>query len=34
MRDVIEAMLAKLKTKSLGEINAFADSILPKFIQI
>lgn len=30
MRDVIEAMLAKLKTKSLGEINAFADSILPK----
>ena len=30
MRDVIEAMLAILKTKSLGEINAFADSILPK----
>lgn len=30
MRDVIEAMLAKLKTKSLGEINEFADSILPK----
>lgn len=30
MRDVIEAMLNKLKTKSLGEINNFADEILPK----
>ena len=30
MRDVIEAMLNKLKTKSLGEINSFADEILPK----
>lgn len=30
MRDVIEAMLAKLKTKSIGEINSFADEILPK----
>lgn len=30
MRTVIEAMFAKLKTKSLGEINDFADQILPK----
>ena len=30
MRTVVEAMFDKLKTKSLGEINAFADSILPK----
>ena len=30
MRTVIEAMLSKLKTKSIGEINALADSILPK----
>lgn len=30
MRDVIEAMLNKLKTKSIGEINAFADAMLPK----
>ncbi len=30
MRVVIEAMLAKLKTKSLGEINSFMDNILPK----
>ena len=30
MRTVVEAMFNKLKTKSLGEINAFADSILPK----
>lgn len=30
MRTVIEAMLNKLKTKSIGEINALADSILPK----
>lgn len=30
MRTVIEAMLTKLKTKSLTEINAFADAILPE----
>lgn len=30
MRDVIEAMVNKLKTKSIGEINTFADKILPK----
>lgn len=30
MRTVIEAMLKKLKTKSLTEINSFADSILPQ----
>ncbi len=30
MRTVIEAMLAKLKTKSIGEINSFMDHILPK----
>lgn len=30
MRDVIEAMLNKLKTKSLGKINEFADVMLPK----
>ena len=30
MRDVIEAMLNKLKTKSITEINSFADKILPK----
>ena len=30
MRTVIEAMLAKLKTRSLGQINAFADAILPQ----
>ena len=30
MRTVVEAMFNKLKTKSLGEINAFADNILPK----
>ena len=30
MRDVLTAMLAKLKTKSIGEINKFADNILPK----
>lgn len=29
MRTVIEAMFSKLKTKSLAEINSFADSILP-----
>ena len=29
MRTVIEAMFAKLKTKSVGQINAFADKILP-----
>lgn len=29
MRTVIEAMLTKLKTKSLTQINAFADKILP-----
>lgn len=29
MRTVIEAMFAKLKTKNIGEINAFADKILP-----
>lgn len=29
MRTVIEAMFAKLKTKSIGEINNFADKILP-----
>lgn len=29
MRTVIEAMFTKLKTKSVGEINAFADKILP-----
>ena len=30
MRTVIEAMLKKLKTKNLTEINSFADSILPQ----
>ena len=30
MRDVLTAMLAKLKTKSLSEINKFADKILPE----
>lgn len=30
MRDVIEAMLKKLKTKSIGEINSLMDKILPK----
>ena len=30
MRTVIEAMFAKLKTRSLGQINAFADAILPQ----
>ena len=30
MRDVIEAMLAKLKTKNVGEINKLANQILPK----
>ena len=30
MRTVIEAMLTKLKTKSLAEINKIADSILPE----
>ena len=30
MRTVIEAAFNKLKTKSLSEINAFADTILPK----
>ena len=30
MRDVIEAMLKKLKTKSVGEINNLMDKILPK----
>lgn len=30
MRTVIEAMVNKLKTKGLGEINDFADKILPK----
>ena len=30
MRTVIEAMLTKLKTKSLTQINSFADVILPK----
>lgn len=30
MRTVIEAMLKKLKTKSLTEINSFADVILPQ----
>lgn len=30
MRDVITAMLAKLKTKSIGEINDLLDQILPK----
>lgn len=29
MRTVIEAMFSKLKTKSLSEINSFADAILP-----
>ena len=29
MRTVVEAMFTKLKTKSIGEINAFADKILP-----
>ncbi len=28
MRDVIEAMVKKLKTKSLGELNSFADKML------
>lgn len=30
MRDVITAMLAKLKTKNVSEINKIADQILPK----
>ena len=30
MRDVITAMLAKLKTKSVSEINKIADKILPQ----
>lgn len=30
MRDVVEAMLKKLKTKSVGEINNLMDTILPK----
>lgn len=30
MRDVIEAMLKKLQTKSIGEINSMLDSVLPK----
>lgn len=30
MRDVLEAMLKKLKTKSIGEINSLMDKILPK----
>lgn len=30
MRDVIEAMFRKLKTKSIGEINNLMDKILPK----
>ena len=30
MRDIITAMLAKLKTKSISEINKIADKILPK----
>ena len=30
MRTVLEAMIAKLKTKSIGEINKFVDTILPK----
>ena len=30
MRDVITAMIAKLKTKSVSEINRIADLILPK----
>lgn len=30
MRDVIEAMLTKLKTKSIGQINTIANKILPQ----
>lgn len=30
MRDVIEAMLKKLQTKSIGEINSILDNVLPK----
>ena len=30
MRTVIEAMVQKLKTKSIGEINSFLDVVLPK----
>ena len=30
MRTVMEAMLTKLKTKSLGEISSFVDKLLPK----
>ncbi len=30
MRDVIEAMLKKLQTKSIGEINSMLDNVLPK----
>ena len=30
MRDVLEAMLKKLKTKSVGEINSLLDQFLPK----
>ena len=29
MRTVVEAMFDKLKTKSIGEINSFADKVLP-----
>lgn len=30
MRDVISAMLAKAKTLSLGQLNSFANTILPR----
>lgn len=30
MRDVLTAMLKKLQTKSIGEINSLLDKILPK----
>ena len=30
MRDVMEAMLKKLQTKSIGEINSILDNVLPK----
>lgn len=30
MRDVIEAMLKKLQTKGIGEINSILDNVLPK----
>ena len=30
MRTVVEAMLSKAKTLGIGQLNSFADTILPK----